>query len=54
MAPTSVLFLTSASAASMDMLANLVEQVPSYWLDLGQDVRDIAGQVSLLVDSLQG
>ena len=50
LAPTAVMFLTKANARSMDLLGDLVESVPCYWLELGADVAQIPGAVERLLE----
>lgn len=49
LAPTSVMFLPSPSARALDKLAQLVERVPSFWLELGRDINQIPDVVEKLL-----
>jgi hypothetical protein len=47
-APTSVMFLPRPSQRAFDRVADLVERVPAYWLELGSDVDRIPDAVKAL------
>ena len=47
--PSSVMFLSHPNARAFARLAELVEHVPSYWLELGRDVNQIPQVVRQLV-----
>ncbi len=49
LAPTSVMFLPGANVRSLDKLAQLVERVPCYWLELGRDINNIPDTVRRMV-----
>ncbi|MGE0666721.1 MAG: hypothetical protein AB7O49_09195 [Sphingomonadales bacterium] len=52
LAPSSVMSLPIMMDDPMDRLADLVGAVPSFWLELGRDVDQIAGTVNRLFDEL--
>jgi hypothetical protein len=47
-APTSVMFLPRPSQRAFDRVADLVERVPAYWLELGSNVDRIPDAVRAL------
>jgi hypothetical protein len=47
-APTSVMFLPRPSQKAFDRVAELVERVPAYWLELGSDIDKIPDAVKAL------
>ena len=47
-APTSVMFLPRPSQQAFDRVADLVERVPAYWLELGSDIDRIPDAVKAL------
>ena len=52
LAPTSVMLLPVPSAKAFHMLAQLVETVPVYWLELGSDIDRIPDAVKQLADEV--
>ncbi len=52
LAPTSVMLLPVPSARAFETLAQLVEAVPVYWLELGRDIEQIPDAVRDLADEL--
>lgn len=53
MAPSSIMSLPIVGHDAMDRLVSLIENVPSYWLELGRDVDQIPGAVNGLLDHLE-
>jgi len=49
LAPTSVLFTPTPSGKAFEMLSGLIEAVPTYWLELGRDIKDIPLAVEKIV-----
>jgi hypothetical protein len=47
-APTSVMFLPRPSQRAFDRVAELVERVPAYWLELGSNIDEIPDAVKAL------
>lgn len=47
--PNSMLRLPSRGIAGFDMLAQLVEEVPTYWLELGHDLESVPRRVAELL-----
>jgi hypothetical protein len=47
-APTSVMFLPRPSQKAFDRVAELVERIPAYWLELGRDIDRIPDAVKAL------
>jgi hypothetical protein len=52
LAPSSLRVHFHSGAAGFDQLARLVNQVPSYWLELGHDLRSIPECVEELLDDV--
>jgi hypothetical protein len=52
LAPTSVMFLPRPTQASFNRLAEMVQQIPAYWLDLGQKIDSIPGSISNLASEV--
>jgi hypothetical protein len=51
-APTSVMFLPRPSQKAFDRVAELVERVPAYWLELGRDIDRIPDAVKRLAEEV--
>jgi hypothetical protein len=52
LAPGSLLALPNTGVGALDLLGRLVERLPSYWLELGHDLKTIPERVSdILVDA---
>jgi len=51
-APTSVMLLPRPNRAAFDRLTRLVQNTPSYWLELGRRVDLIPDAVRALAESL--
>jgi len=49
-APTSVMFLPRPSKWAFERLADLVQETPCHWLELGEDVSDIPEVVRSIPD----
>jgi hypothetical protein len=49
LAPSSLLMFLSPAASGLERMARLVQQVPSYWLELGRDVSTIPARVDELL-----
>lgn len=52
LAPSSIMMLPGANKDAMILLGNLVEALPSFWLELGQDIAEIPGCVEHLVQEV--
>ena len=50
LAPKSLILLPSSRARALDKLTKLTEQVPGYWLELGQDLNQIPNRIEELLD----
>jgi len=50
LAPTSILLLPSSGATALDKLARLTERVPSYWMDVGRNLKEIPDRVQEIID----
>jgi hypothetical protein len=53
LAPSSLLMLPHATGAAFGRLADLVEQVPRYWLELGGDIRLIPPRIRELLSRIR-
>lgn len=53
-APTSVMFLPRPSQKAFDRVAEMVERVPAYWLELGSDIDRIPDAVKALAAEVSG
>ena len=52
-APTSVMFLPQPSQTAFDRLADMVGDVPTYWLNLGRDIQSIPAAVRDLASTVR-
>jgi hypothetical protein len=53
LAPSSILLRPGTGAGTLAKLGRLAEQVPCYWLELGQDLREISRRIDEVIDSTQ-
>ena len=52
LAPSSIMLLPGANKHAMTLLGDLVEALPAFWLELGQDIAEIPGCVERLVQEV--
>ena len=50
LAPSSILLRPSSGASTLNKLGRLAEQVPCYWLELGQDLNEIPPRLEGIID----
>jgi hypothetical protein len=50
LAPSSILLRPKSGAATLNKLGRLAEEVPCYWLEVGQDLNDISPQLERIID----